>query len=327
MKTKLRRRKSRLANRSDERIGEFRSQAIQPPAIRYELSENQRAVSCGGIGTIMALVKQVDLLKEVDRAAPMFRIHARYDDAGPVLNIACNLLAGGTSLEHLGTRRNDEACLGALDAARIRHPTTAGDFCQPFTEQGLINLMQGINRVRQRVWKQQLDEFRKQASIKADGTTLERHGERKEGLGLSCNGKWGYHSLVVTLAETQGVLYLTNSSGNYPSREDAALYFDLAIKQCKHAGYEEILLRGDTGPSLTESFDGWGDEGIKFVLGMDAMPNLKEIADSLGKTEWKAQRRGKCAAKTCRSRRPNYNEVFVEKKGCQSFRLAGEGYA
>lgn len=300
---------------------------INPPAAKYELSEKQQAVSCGGIGTIMELVKQVELRKEINRAAPVFKIHAPYDEADHVLNIACNLLAGGTCLEHLEIRRNDEAYLDALGAVRIPDPTTAGDFCRRFTEHDLLKLMQGINRARQRVWKQQPDEFRKQATIEADGTIVETHGEKKEGIGLSYKGQWGYHPLVVTLAETQEVLYLANRSGNRPSHEDAAFYFDLAIKQCQDAGFEKILLRGDTAFSLTENFDRWDDEGIKFVFGMDAMPNLKEIAESLEKTEWKELRRGKAAAKNCRSRRPNHKEAFVEEKGYQNFKLAGEAYA
>ena len=49
-----------------------------------------------------------------------------------VLNIAFNILAGGTNLEHLELRRNDEVYLNALGAQRIPDPTTAGDFCRRF---------------------------------------------------------------------------------------------------------------------------------------------------------------------------------------------------
>jgi hypothetical protein len=40
------------------------------------------------------------------------------------LNIAYNLLAGGTCLEHLELRRSDEAYLDALGARRVPDPTT-----------------------------------------------------------------------------------------------------------------------------------------------------------------------------------------------------------
>src|SRR5690606_38224178 len=135
---------------------------------------------------------------------------APYDEADHVFNIALNLLAGGTCLEHLEIRRNDEAYLDALGAVRIPDPTTAGDFCRRFDEFKLLQLMQAINRSRQTVWKQQGEEFLKQATIEADGSMVETYGEKKQGIGINYKGQWGYHPLVVTLAETQEVLFLAN---------------------------------------------------------------------------------------------------------------------
>ncbi len=60
----------------------------------------------------------------------MFKIHLPYGEADHIFNIAWNLLAGGTCLEHLEHHRNDEAYLDALDAQRIPAPTTAGDCCR-----------------------------------------------------------------------------------------------------------------------------------------------------------------------------------------------------
>jgi hypothetical protein len=261
---------------------------IAPPRNDYQLAEKQQAVTCGGIATIMELIKQVDLRKQINQAAPVFKLHAPYDETDHVFNIALNLLAGGTCLEHLETRRNDEAYLDALGAVRIPDPTTAGDFCRRFDELKLLKLMQGINRSRQIVWKQQGKAFLKQATIEADGSMVETYGEKKQGIGINYKGQWGYHPLVVTLAETQEVLYLANRSGNRPSHENSAFYFDLAIDACRQAGFEKILLRGDTDFSLTENFDRWSDDGVEFVFGFDASPTMKAIADSLEKTAWKS---------------------------------------
>lgn len=57
-------------------------------------------------------------------------MHMPYTEADHVLNIAFNLMAGGTHLEHLELRQNDEAYLNLLSAQRIPDPTTAGDFCR-----------------------------------------------------------------------------------------------------------------------------------------------------------------------------------------------------
>ena len=68
----------------------------------------------------MQLIKQLDLRKHLNAAAPVFKLHVPYDEADHVLNIALNLLAGGTCLEHLELRRNDEAYLDTLGAEDTR---------------------------------------------------------------------------------------------------------------------------------------------------------------------------------------------------------------
>lgn len=332
MNAKLRRqcrqRKRRLLKRIDKTKGASQTPMISPPRAAYQLAEKSQAVACGGLGMIMDLVKQTGLRDQINRAAPVFKLYAPYDEADHVLNIALNLLTGGTCLEHLEERRNDEAYLDALGAPRIPDPTTAGDFCRRFDEFKTLLLFQAIHRARRTVWKRQPKEFFKQATIEADGTMVETRGEKKEGIGMNHQGQWGYHPLVVSLAETQEVLYLANRSGNRPSHEHAAFYFDLAIDQCRRAGFEKITLRGDTDFSLTEHFDRWDASGVEFVFGLDAMPNLVEIAENLDESAWTAlrrpprPRRGEPLAK-----RPNHKEAFVREKGYKNLKLRGESYS
>jgi hypothetical protein len=256
------------------------------------------------------------------------KLYAPYDEADHVLNIALNLLTGGTRLEHLEERRNDEAYLDALGAPRIPDPTTAGDFCRRFDEIQTLLFLQAINRARRTVWKQQPKEFFRQATIEADGSMVETRGEKKQGIGMNYQGQWGYHPLVVSLAETQEVLYLANRSGNRPSHEGVALYFDLAIDECRRAGFEKIVLRGDTDFALTEQFDRWNDKGVEFVFGLDAMPNLVEIAENLEASTWTELRRETTPRRDKpRARRPNHKQTFIREKGYKNLRLRGESYA
>lgn len=332
MNTKLRRqcgeRKRRLLRRIDQHKGVFRTPMIDPPKAKYELAEKQQAVACGGLGMILELIKQTNLRSQINRAVPIFKLYAPYDEADHVLNIALNLLAGGTCLEHLEERRNDEAYLDALGAPRIPDPTTAGDFCRRFDEFQTLLLMQGINRARRTVWKQQDDAFFAQATIEADGSMVETRAEKKEGIGMNYKGQWGYHPLVVSLAETQEVLYLANRPGNRPSHEHATFYFDLAIDECRQAGFRKIRLRGDTDFSLTENFDRWDDDGVDFVFGLDAMPNLVEIAENLDESAWTGLRRKtRPSSGKPRARRPNHKAAFVREKGYKNLTLRGESYA
>ena len=162
----------------------------------------------------------------------------------------------------------------------VADPTTAGDFCLRFSSVELLHLMRGINQTRQKVWKQQEDSFFDVATIEADGTTVETFGENKQRIAMNYKGRWGYPPLVVTLAETQEVLYLSNRSGNRPSHKSSALFFDLTIDQCRKAGFRKVLLRGDTDFSSTEHPDRWDWDDVKFVLGFDANQKLTAIADA-----------------------------------------------
>jgi hypothetical protein len=313
--------------RIDRREGAFRTPMIGPPRARYQLAERQQAVACGGLGMIMELIHQTDLRRQINEALPILKQHAPYDEADHVLNIALNLLSGGTCLDHLELRRNDESYLDALGAPRIPDPTTAGDFCRRFEAITVVYLMQAIQRSRRTVWKQQDEAFFAQATIEADGTMVETRGEKKQGIGMNHQGQWGYHPLLITLAETREVLYLANRSGNRPSHEDAAFYFDLAIDECRQAGFRKIVLRGDTDFALSENFDRWDQKGVEFVFGLDARPNLVERAESLENSAWTPLRRASRTTKEPRAKRPNHKEAFVEAKGYQNLRLRGESYA
>jgi len=321
----IRRRKRQLKKRIDKTKMPS-TPAIKTPNINIELAERQQAIAAGGLAAILQMINTVDLRKHINRAIPMFKLYMPYDEADHVFNIALNLLAGGTCLDHLELRRTDEAYLNAVGAERIPDPTTAGDFCRRFDTFKIMQLMQAINRARQTVWKQQPPEFFERAIIEADGTMVETSGQRKQGIGMNYKKQWGYHPLAVTLANTQEVLYIANRSGNRPSHEGSALYFDMAIKQCRDAGFNEVLLRGDTDFALTENFDRWDDGKVKFVFGYDAKPNLVAIAESLENAAWKPLRRRLPEEPKTerRSVRPNFKEEIVEQNEYLNKRQRGE---
>ena len=126
----LEKRKRRANKRIDKANWSGQSPMIDPPAIHYELAERTQAIAAGGLGVVQQLVRQLDVAESINRGCPLFKFHLPYSEADHVLNVAYNLLAGGTCLEHLELRRSDEAYLDALGASafpiRRRRPISAG---------------------------------------------------------------------------------------------------------------------------------------------------------------------------------------------------------
>ena len=189
--------------------------------------------------------------------------------------------------------------------------------------------MEAINESRLLVWKEQPDSFFEEAVLDADGTLAPTTGECKEGTDFSYNGVWGYHPLVISLANTGEPLFLENRSGNRPSQEGAARRIDQSIDLCRKAGFQTITVRGDTDFSLTRHLDRWDDCEVRFVFGYDARQNLQEIAENLPKALWKRLVRPlKYEVQTeCRVRRRNVKEEVIKEREYKNIRLDSEHVA
>ncbi|MGH8630299.1 MAG: IS1380 family transposase, partial [Burkholderiales bacterium] len=208
-----------------------------------------------------------------------------------VLNFALNALCDATCLQDMELRRNDEVFLDALGADAIPDPTTAGDFCRRFELDDLDDLRDASDDARLNVWARQASAFFEEAVIDIDSTLVVTTGECKAGMDISYKGTWGYHPLLVTLANTGEVLNLVNRSGNRPSEEGAAAEADRAIALCRRAGFRQVRLRGDTAFSQTQHLDRWDGWGVRFQFGYDAAPNLVQHAENLAESAWKRLKR------------------------------------
>ena len=201
-------RKRRIASRLERRniIVERDQPIFSAAGIEYEVAERVRGIAAGGIGGMQMVAECAGLAGNINRSVHVLKRHLPYHESDHVLNIAYNLLAGGTCLEHIEGRRNDEVYLDALGVVSIPDPTTAGDFCRRFGEENIQALMDAINESRVQVWREQPEAFFEEAVIDADGSIVETTGECKQGIDISDNGKWGYHPLLVSLANTGELL-------------------------------------------------------------------------------------------------------------------------
>jgi len=295
--------------------------------IQYQIADRTRAISFGGIGALHKLVCKLNLDKAINKNIMLLQRHVPYWESDHVLNIAYNVLTGGTCLEDIERLRNDETYMNALDADRIPDPTTAGDFLRRFDETWIFALQETFNETRTKVWALQDSSFRKEAIIDVDGTIAGTTGECKEGMDISYNGIWGYAPLIVSLANTNEVLYLVNRPGNRPSSDGAAEWLDLAIDRVAHA-FKKVCLRGDTDFSLTHNFDRW-DEKAGFVFGYDAKRNLVRMADALPQDLWNPlERPARYEVKTDERKRPeNVKKQIVKEREFKNIRLQSEQVA
>jgi hypothetical protein len=294
--------------------------------IQYQLADRVQGLACGGIGAMLLLAHQAGLVSDIDSRLHLLKRHLPYHESDHVLNIALNIVAGGHKLEHIELRRNDEVYLNALGAERVPDPTTAGDFCRRFQEDRVLGLMDTINEARLRVWKHQSEEFFREAVIDADGTVVGTDAACMEGIDLAYNGAWGYHPLVVSLANTAEPLFLVNRRGNRPLHEMAASFIDRSVALCRKAGFRTFLVRGDTDFTQTRHLDRWDEAGdIRFLFGIDARPNLIALAEDLPESAYGLLERPEAPIKTVpRQQSERHKQRIVEARGFETIHTLEE---
>jgi Transposase DDE domain group 1 len=287
---RVRQHKRRLRDRLDrDNFPEGDGPVMRASNIHFELAERTLATNYGGIGLMHQLARESGLIEAIDRNLELLRVHLPYHESDHVLNIAFNAFCDGTCLEDIEHRRQDEAYLNALGAERIPDPTTAGDFCRRFDEPHIDALHHAYDQTRLKIWGRQPASFFTQAKIDADATIITTTGECKEGMDISYKGDWGYHPLIVSLANTGEVLRILNRPGNRPSGEGAAGQLEQAIALCRSGGFRSILLRGDTDFTQTTHLDRWHETGdVTFIFGMDVTQRRLGLLDELDQSAWTA---------------------------------------
>src|SRR3970282_1215521 len=143
-------RKRKVTNRH-RRAGHWTQRAepmFSAGKVHYEVGAKMDVTSFGGIAAVHRVATKLGLVKEIDGRLQLLKVHLPYHESDHVLNLAYNVMCGGTRLEGIERLRHDVAYMNALGADLIPDPTTAGDFCRRFTEADVITLLESINAVR-----------------------------------------------------------------------------------------------------------------------------------------------------------------------------------
>ena len=297
--------------------------------VHYEIGARTSAMSFGGIGAVRRLVAKLGLAREIDRHLELLQRHLPYHESDHVPDIAYNLLCGGARLEDLNGLRHDAAYMDALGAELIPSPTAAGDFTRRFSESGVIELMECVNAAGPKLWRGRgRDLPGPVAYVDVDGTPAPTLGRKKAGMDMSHKKVWGYHPLVVSLANTAEVLYVVNRPGNAVSHSGAAEWIDKALALVS-PHVPGVCVRGDTDFSPTVNFDRWS-ERADFIFGHDAQPAIIERAEALEEEDWKPlKRKPRHTSRTgkARSKREDVKGRIVRERGYVNKRLNHEDVA
>ncbi len=297
--------------------------------IHYDVSDRVRGINYGGLGMLQTVVVAAGLRAAIDEQVHVLKRHLPFHESDHILSLAYMILTGGKSLGDLKDRRESVGFLDAIGARRIPDPTTAGDFLRRFDdEQKVLSLMEAINQARAQVWRTRPQVERQQAIIDVDGTVVETTGRSKEKMDMAYDGRWGFGPLVVSLANSDEVLYAVNRPASRPSHDGAPDWIDRSINWAREdADFEGVRLRGDTDFSLTQHFDRWTDAKVEFVFGIDAHPSFVKRAKMLEMKAWEPFERPVQERQSQRQRPADVRGEVVVQKGYRELSLEEEHVA
>jgi hypothetical protein len=103
---------------------------------------------------------------------------------------------------------------------------------------------------------------------------------------------------------------------------------DEAIAVCRRAGFDDVLLRGDTDFTMSRHLDRWDDDGIRFVLGYDANPTFVDRAENVHPNDYEELvREAARVFSSTRAKKPRIKEEIVKERGYLNKRLVSEDTA
>ena len=155
-----------------------------------------------------------------------------------------------------------------------------------------------------------------------DGTLVPTTGECKQGMDIAYNGTWGYHPLVVSLANTGEVLSIVNRSGNRPSHEGGRRVRWLEV--CLPAAFAACCCEATPTSRKPNIWTAGGRTPRAVHLRHRWHGEIARLADDLPKQPGKRCCGGRCQVKTQPGPTKNVKQRIVESV---SFRTSADRQA
>jgi len=254
--------------------------------VRLKTQRRGQVTPYGGLSLAHDLAMRLGIDRDINRSIRLLKLHLPYSESDHILTHVYNLYAGGQCIEDIANLQHSQAIKHLLGACRIPDPTTAGDFLRRFHEPHLDAFQEVIDGAREKVWRK-LPRRRKQvATVDMDSTIKAVYGECKQGADFSYNGKWSYHPLLFSLAETNEPLRTINRPGNATSADGAAPALHEVLPMVRRH-FEAVAVRGDSAFYQRAILAACEQHGARFAIVMDGYQVLHDKADALDPSAWK----------------------------------------
>jgi hypothetical protein len=254
--------------------------------VRLHVQQRGEITPYGGLSLAHDLAMRLGIDRDINDSMEVLRLHLPYFDSDHLLTHVYNQYVGGSCIEDIAHLQHSDAIKHLTGACRIPDPSTAGDFLRRFNRTNLRAFQQVIDRAREKVWRQMPNSRKRVATVDMDSTIKPVYGECKQGADFSYTGKWSYHPLLLTLAETRELLRTLNRSGNAVSADGATAALKEVLPMVKrHFG--KVYVRGDSAFYQKAIIAHCVRNHVGFALVMDSYANLIAMAENLPESAWK----------------------------------------
>jgi hypothetical protein len=249
--------------------------------------ESSATTALGGLALAAGLAARLQMPQSIDRHVCLLRSRRPFHESDHVLTHVYNLFVGGTAIEDIADLQHSESVRRMLGASRIPDPSTAGDFLRRFDEGAIAAFDRAIDEIQQRAWRRHYG-VKKCALgvVDLDSHLHHVYGNQKEGADFTHEGGFGYHPLVISLAETQECLRLVNRPGNVTSAEGAAQQLSGLVPMLQ-SRFKDVLVRGDSAFARQDIFDVCDHNGLFFAMVSAQHQNFPALAEALKEPCWR----------------------------------------
>jgi hypothetical protein len=300
-----------LSGEADQRRG---GPVLRHPKLRFS-SEPSDTTPYGGLALAASLVRSLGIEKDLNRELSLLASHRPFHESDHVLTHVYNLYAGGTCIEDIADLQTSEPVRRLLGTNRVPDPTTAGDFLRRFDAGSLRGLDRVIDQAQEKVWKRRYGKKKaERAIVDLDSCVRPVYGDQKEGTDFTYKGSFGYHPLVISLAETLECLRLVNRSGNAPSADGSEDHLRELFPMLDRR-FKEVIVRGDSAFAKQAIFNVCEEAGHSFAIVSPQQKNFASLFEALPGDVWKPYRqRKKNEVPACKRRKRGRNR----RRGCPS---------